>query len=319
MIRNDLATALKSGKPVLISPSAAAAFLKNAEVALSNPSIAYALTSKEQYEPKHKAKARRGVPRADDDEDEMLASLLKQPQRPYITSDNVGIIPVHGVIGKGCSFMEKALGCADVDEISKQLDEWEDDPFVREIFFDFNSGGGTTTGLEELAKKIREYPKFTTAYSEEDCGSAAYWLASQCKRVLGTPSSSWGAVGIYVVIEDESEKYAKEGKTVIIIRNGEYKGMGVDGTSLTEKQMEWMQYEVDELRRRFVRDVRSVRVFVQDADLQGQSFYGDIAAQKGIITGVVWSKKEALDSIKTLNNTVAAQLMKSPTFLPPVG
>lgn len=316
MIRNDLSNALKSGKPVLISPTAAASFLKNAELAMSNPSIAYAVAHKEKFNPK---KARRGVqtPRADDDFDEMLEGLIKPPSPAYVTPEGIGVIPICGVIGKRLSWMEKSLGCADLDDIVSKLNEWRDDPFVQEIFLDINSGGGTTTGLEETAKVIREYPKFTTAFSEEDCGSAAYWLASQCKRVLATPSSSWGAVGIYVVIEDESQKYAKEGKTVIVIRNGDYKGMGIEGTSLSEKQMDWMQYEVDELRRRFVRDVKSVRMFVSDEDLQGQSFYGDIAAQKGIVTGVVWSREEALDSIKALRQTVTSALAKA--VVSPIG
>lgn len=317
MIRNDLSTALKTGKPVLISPQAAAAFIRSTEAAMNNPSIAYAFASKEKFEPK---KARRGVltPRADDIED-MLGGMVNAPKQPYITDDGIGVIPVYGVIGKNLSWMEKAIGSCDLDDIVAKLDEWREDPFVQEVFFDFNSGGGTTTGLEETAKVIREYPKFTTAYSEEDCGSAAYWLASQCKRVLGTPSSSWGSVGIYVVIEDESEKYAKDGKTVIVIRNGDYKGMGVDGTSPTEKQLDWMQYEVDELRRRFVRDIKSVRMFVQDTDLQGQSFYGDIAAQKGMITGVVWNKKEAIDSIKKLRQSVTTQLAVAPLMPSPIG
>lgn len=317
MIRNDLSTALKTGKPVLISPQAAAAFIRSTEAAMNNPSIAYAVASKDKFEPK---KARRGVlTHRADEYDEMLEGMIKSPAAPYITGDGIGVIPVHGVIGKNLSWMEKAIGSCDLDDIVSKLNEWREDQFVQEVLFDFNSGGGTTTGLEETAKVIREYPKFTTAYSEEDCGSAAYWLASQCKRVLGTPSSSWGSVGIYVVVEDESAKYAEDGKSVIVIRNGDYKGMGVEGTSPTGKQLDWLQYEVDELRRRFVRDVKSVRMFVQDADLQGQSFYGDIAAQKGITTGVVWSKKEAFDSIKKLRQSVATSMVIAPTNIPPVG
>ena len=202
------------------------------------------------------------------------------------------------------------------------LENWKDDPYVQEIFFDINSGGGTTTGLEELAKVIREYPKMTVAFADEDCGSAAFWIASQCKRVLATPSSSWGAVGVYIVVEDESAKFAEEGKVVNIIRRGDYKGMGVEGTTLSEKQADWMQYEVDELARRFIRDVKSVRLFVQDVDLQGQSFYGDIAATKGFVTGVVQSRTEAIDSIKAMRQTamsIVAAGVQPTTFPQQIG
>lgn len=326
MIRDDLHYALKGGKPLAIDPQRVVSFLKKADTAVSNPSIAYALANTERNaDPKHKQRlGKRGVlkKKADFDEDEdLMSQMLASPEYAYVTPDGIGIIPMKGVIGKGLTYIEKCLGCCDIDDITATLDAWREDPFVQEILFDINSGGGSTTGLEELAKVIREYPKMTVGYADEDCGSAAYWLASQCKRLVGTPSSSWGSVGIYVVVEDESVKYAEEGKTVIVIRNGDYKGMGVEGTSLSEKQADWLQYEVDELKRRFVRDARTVRVFLQDEDLQGQSFYGDIAATKGFITGTVQNFKEVVDSIKAMRQTalsiVAAGVQ--PTQYPAIG
>ena len=299
MIRSDLTYALSAGKPLLIDPLKARAFLDSAHAILNNPDLAYLLSqfvSGDKYE--NKPKGRRPH-RADfgDFEGPSAEHGVAKDCTPYIR-DATGIVPVRGVIGKGLSPLEAMLGCADVDVITKALQEWEKNDSVYEVVFHVDSGGGSTTGLEELAKKIRTYPKPTIAFTDSDCGSAAYWIASQCKRFVCTPSSSIGACGVYITMTDESEKYAKEGKKVEVIKSGEHKAAGVEGTSLSDTQREGLQGEVDELHRRFIRDVRSVRSYANPMDLQGQSFYGDIAAQRGLATGVMDSFEDLLKDIK---------------------
>ena len=285
---------------MLIDPLKARAFLANANAVLSNPELALLL---------QRAAAQKAInastPRADADDNETApgqtmagAESMAKDCTPYV-QDGIGIIPVRGVIGKGLSYLESMLGCADIEVISKQLDTWEEREDIFEILFDIDSGGGSTTGLEELAKKIRNYPKVTIGYSEGDCGSAAYWIGSQCKRFVTTPSASVGACGVYITLTDESQKWAKEGKSQVVIKSGRFKAAGVEGTKLTDEQYEDLQREVDELHSRFIRDVRSVRQFAEIEDLQGQSFYGDFAAARGLATGVVDSLADLIEDIKS--------------------
>jgi ClpP class serine protease len=301
MIRSDLTYALSAGKPLLIDPLKARAFLASAHAILNNPDLAYLLSqyvSGDKYENKPKGRRNQRADFGDfEGPDAARDSGVALSCTPYVR-DCTGIIPVRGVIGKCLSPLEAMLGCADVDVITKALQDWEKNDNVYEVVFHMDSGGGSTTGLEELAKKIRNYPKPTISFTDSDCGSAAYWIASQCKRFVVTPSSSIGACGVYITMTDESEKYAKEGKRVEVIKSGEHKAAGVEGTSLSETQREGLQGEVDELHRRFVRDVRSVRTYANPMDLQGQSFYGDVAANRGLATGVMDSFEDLLKDIK---------------------
>lgn len=302
MIRNDLCYAMTAGKPLLIDPLKVKSFLANANLILSNPDLAYMLSQYATPE-KYESKARDvSKPRADFDEPENEPSADKSASvakdcSPYIT-DGIGVIPVYGVIGKGLTTLEKMLGCADVEVISRTLNDWEDRDDIYEVLFDIDSGGGSTTGLEELAKKIRNYKKPTIAFTESDCGSAAYWIGSQCKRFYATPSSSVGACGVYITLTDSAEKFTKAGEKVVVIKSGRYKAAGVEGTTLSEEQQANLQEEVDELHRRFIRDVTAVRTFAQLDDLQGQSFYGDISAQRGLTTGVIDSMDDLIKEIK---------------------
>jgi protease-4 len=306
MIRNDLCYAISAGRPMLIDPLKAKAFVDNANLLLNNPEIAYYLSAwTDKYESKAtkpRKRPRAGNPWVEEDETETNAgmdvdSFFSSFKNPEI-KDGVGCIPVEGVIGKGLTKIERMLGCADLKEIACTMDCWEKMDNVKEVVFKFDSGGGSTSGLEEMAKKIRNYPKTTIAYCEGDCGSAAFWLASQCTRFYVTSSSSIGACGIYLTLKNHEKKHQKEGIEIDIIKSGEYKAAGVENTGLSELQRQRLQDEVDELHRRFIRDVRSVRVFASEDDLQGQSFYGDEAVRKGLATNLVDGWKEVEESIK---------------------
>ena len=308
---------MAAGRPLLIDPLKVQTFLKNANTILSNPELAYLLSgaNKDNYKNKNlsgMAKRVLGVPRAEEDDLELEASMggLTVASTPYI-KDGTGIIPVKGVIGKCLSQLEKMLGCADIETISETLDSWKDNDTVYEVVFRVDSGGGSTTGLEELAKKIRNYSKPTIGFTDSDCGSAAFWIASQCKRFVCTPSASIGACGVYITMNDDRKKFEKDGREVIVIKSGKYKAAGVEGTSLTPDQINSLQDEVDELHRRFIRDVQAVRVFASQEDLQGQSFYGDQAASRGLATGVIDNFEELLKEIKETRRTAHTTTLTS--------
>jgi ClpP class serine protease len=99
-------------------------------------------------------------------------------------------------------------------------------------------------------------------------------------------------------MNDDFKKFEKEGRVVKVIKSGKYKAAGVEGTSLSKEQEEELQGEVDELHRRFIRDVTSVRSMAFLDDLQGQSFYGDDAANRGLTTGVIDCLDDLIDEMK---------------------
>jgi ClpP class serine protease len=313
---------LQSIRPKAIDPLRVQAFLFNAHQIMERPDLAHLLSkyADANREVKKAMKAftnsKVAIYNADDDEDEdedespMKGRSFKPTSIPYVV-DGIGCIPIDGVIGKGLSPLEQMLGCVDIDRVRQVLDAWKDRADVMEILFKFDTGGGTTTGLQELAKQIRTYPKPTIAYTETNCGSAGYWLASQCTRFVCTPSSELGAVGIYLTICDESAKYEEDGKTVLVIKSGEYKGAGIAGTSLSDNQKANLQEECVELHRRFIADVKAVRIYADEADLQGQTFYGDIAVRKGLATANVDSFKELIEQIKAFRNQMSRTLIPS--------
>jgi signal peptide peptidase SppA len=226
---------------------------------------------------------------------DMLAQLFGVAPKPYVV-DGIGIIPVVGVIGKGLSPLEKMMGAVDINDLSDQVDAMAADPAVEKIAFQVSSPGGTVTGVEELANKIRNLGKPTMAYTDSEMASAAYWISSASDKVTASPSSSVGSVGVYMAIPDYSEAAKMAGIKMVVIKSGKFKGAGIEGTSLDEGQMSNLQDGVDTIHAEFKEAVNMKRKMVKAEAMEGQTFSGKQAAAQGLVTGLADSFNDALRS-----------------------
>jgi len=226
---------------------------------------------------------------------DMLAQLFGVAPKPYVV-DGIGIIPVVGVIGKGLSPLEKMMGAVDVNEVSEALDAFAASPDVEKVALQISSPGGTVTGVEELANKVRTFGKPTLAYTDSEMASAAYWIGSAADRVVASPSSTVGSIGVYMAIPDYSEAAKMAGIKMVVIKSGKFKGAGIEGTSLDEGQMSNLQEGVDTIHAEFKEAVNMKRKMVKAEAMEGQVFSGKQAAAQGLVTGLADSFNDALRS-----------------------
>ena len=225
---------------------------------------------------------------------DMLAQLFGEVPKAYIAEDGTGVIPIAGVIGKGLSPIEKMTGAVDVNAIADAIDEFSANPQVTRIAFQVSSPGGTVTGVEELANKVRNISKPTMAYTDSEMASAAYWIASAADKVVASPSSTVGSIGVYMTIADMTEMAKAQGIKMVVIKSGKFKGAGIPGTSLSEEQVANLQQGVDEIHADFKAAVLQTRKLVKAEDMEGQVFSGKQAAQRNLITGLADSFSEAV-------------------------
>jgi signal peptide peptidase SppA len=226
---------------------------------------------------------------------DMLAQLFGVAPKPYV-QNGVGIIPVVGVIGKGLSPLEKMMGAADVNDLSEAVDAFAANPEVEKVAFQISSPGGTVTGVEELANKIRGLGKPTLAYTDSEMASAAYWIGSAADRVVSSPSATVGSVGVYIAIPDYSAAAEMAGIKMVVLKSGKFKGAGIEGTSLNADQIENLQASVDTIHGEFKDAVLMKRKMVKAEAMEGQTFSGKQAAAQGLVTGLADSFSEALRS-----------------------
>ena len=225
---------------------------------------------------------------------DMLAQLFGEVPKAYIAEDGTDVIPIAGVIGKGLSPIEKMTGAVDVNAIADSIDEFSANPQVTRIAFQVSSPGGTVTGVEELANKVRNISKPTMAYTDSEMASAAYWIASAADKVVASPSSTVGSIGVYMTIADMTEMAKAQGIKMVVIKSGKFKGAGIPGTSLSEEQVANLQQGVDEIHADFKASVLQTRKLVKAEDMEGQVFSGKQAAARNLITGLADSFSEAV-------------------------
>jgi signal peptide peptidase SppA len=209
----------------------------------------------------------------------------------------VAIIPVKGVIGKNLSELESLCGSCDISDVEEMLEDCEKDPSIKTIILDIDSPGGTSVGVPELANRIKNCSKEVISFTENECCSAAYWLGSQASSFYATPSSSVGSIGVYIAFPDYSEAYKMEGVKMDVIKAGAYKGAGIPGTSLDDSQREMLQKEVEEIHTDFKEAVKSVRSFVEDSSMEGQTFSGKKGAEAGLVTALINGFDELVQTI----------------------
>jgi ClpP class serine protease len=102
-----------------------------------------------------------------------------------------------------------------------------------------------------------------------------------------SPSSVVGSIGVYIPIYDMKAAYAEEGITVDLIKAGWAKGAGYTGTSMTPEQRKLFQDDVDEMHKWFIMDIKAVRTYADEADMQGQCWSGKKGAEKNLVSGLM--------------------------------
>lgn len=215
-----------------------------------------------------------------------------------VVDDNgIAHIPIAGVIGQKLGAFERGAGAVDVLDIAKDVAYAERSNDVVAVLFDIDSPGGMVSGTPELANKIAAIEKPTYAYSNGQICSAAYWLAASCDEIFATPTADVGSIGVYIPWIDLTAYYDREGISVDLIKSGKFKGMGYPGTSLTDDQRKLLQERVDSIAEMFYGHVLANRYDVEDDSMQGQTFMGEDAANRGLLSLVVQDKDEVLSMI----------------------
>lgn len=210
-------------------------------------------------------------------------------------------IPIMGMISRRVSDIQKSSGVADLADIEDALDEAVTNPDVAGILLDIDSGGGTVTGVPEMANYIRDvtHKKPTAAYTSGDMCSAAYWLGSAADLVMCSQSAHVGSIGVYSAWLDESRAMENAGIRTEIVKCGKFKGMGIKGRTMSDEEKALLQARCDEVYGWFTGFVGSQRPDVWESAMEGQSFFGSEAKENGLVDAVC-SEGEAVANLLEL-------------------
>ncbi|MDD6149354.1 MAG: S49 family peptidase [Bacteroides sp.] len=203
------------------------------------------------------------------------------------------IVPLHGT-------MTKYDTCASygTQTLAEAIEGYADDSSIAGVVLDIDSGGGSGNAVPPLVaaiKKLQAAGKPICVHCDL-CGSAAYWVASQCDAIyMDNKTSEVGSIGAYYLFCDDSAQNPTTGEKWISIYAQESEDKNYAYRQALEGNIKPAQEELAVYVKMFQDDVMAGRP-------------GILKDEKGVLTGKMFITSEAIrlgmaDGSKSLKET----------------
>lgn len=205
-----------------------------------------------------------------------------------LLGDTIMIVPVKGVITLDeCSAGLIASGaCAQASVIKKLLEAADDDPQVKAVVLDINSGGGAIVASRELMRAVAKTEKPVVAWIGESGASGAYYVASAADKIVADRNSITGSIGVIAGFIHYYGLMDKLGINMTVITSGDNKDVGSPYRQMTDEEREDLQELVDTIHADFVADVavnRNLSLIYVTELADGKIYLGSEALELGLI------------------------------------
>ena len=199
----------------------------------------------------------------------------------FTGGESVALIHIDGVIAGTGTVYE---GYITPEYLLDQLDQAIGDPDVMAIVLRIDSPGGTVAASWEIAEAVRRASeqKPIVASIGDVGASGAYMVAAQCDRIVASPGSAVGSIGVIMEVPNIEGLLDKLGVEFTTITTGEFKDSGSPYRSLTETETARYREQMAGAYDLFIADVARGRQMPE-------------ATIRSLATGWVWLGAEAKD------------------------
>lgn len=215
----------------------------------------------------------------------LLSGTLMKGSPVALPAQKVAVITLHGTIGDVSSFL--GSNSIDVDQTIELIRSAADSPVVGAIVLDINSEGGGASATQTIvdAVKYARGKKPVVSYVSDVGASGGYWIAASANKLVVSPLSLTGSIGVISDFVDASGFLAKYGFNFQTIKTGKYKDMGSPSRPLTDEEIKIVQEISNQVYDEFVNGIaetRSMDVTYLKTLAQGQVFLGKQAVKLGL-------------------------------------
>lgn len=207
---------------------------------------------------------------------------------PKLKGGSVAVIRLEGVISAlGTEGGILPTAGVSPERITEQLQQAEEDSRVKAILLRVNSPGGTPAASEEISFEVRRAKKPVVASIADIGASGAYWAVSGSDKIVASPTSFVGSIGVYMEIPDYRELFKKIGVQYVIIKQGKYKALGHPGKKLTEEERIILERQSKIIYEKFIEEVAVGRRNLSEREVRklatGLAFPGTEALKLGLV------------------------------------
>lgn len=230
-------------------------------------------------------------------------------------SDGVGIINIQGSMVTNAPLWATYWGVIGYNVIKDTLTYAAQDPEIKSILLNIDSGGGSASGVDSVAtliSKISEEYKPVTAFTEGSMCSAAYWIGSAADAIYATRLSTVGSVGVIAISMEYTGMMEQDGIKATVFRAGEFKALGSPYEKMDEKAATEIQSKLDVLYTEFTTNIANERglstATAESTWAEGRTFTGFQAVDIGLVDAVV-SFEDLVTSLKAKADQISSGRM----------
>lgn len=205
------------------------------------------------------------------------------------TPENIAVIDLFGTIMRRANLFTQWSGGTSTEIAKKEFSKAIEDQKIQGILLNVDSPGGSVDGVEDLSRFIFDSrgKKPIIAYVDGMMTSAAYWIGSSADRIISSPTSMIGSIGVVLMHYDLSQRDSKNGVARSEIYAGRYKRIASDTRPLSDEGRAYLQDLVDRTFAIFVESVGRNRGMDFDKALEaaGESrvYMASMAMEAGLI------------------------------------
>lgn len=219
-----------------------------------------------------------------------------QPDRNAAQSDTsagrsgIAVIPIYGTLVRRTQGLEAQSGLTSYAGIAMALDTALADPNVAAIVLDIDSPGGESSGVFDLADRIRAATaiKPVWAVANDMAFSAAYALASAASRLIVSRTGGVGSIGVIAMHVDQSVKDQQDGIAYTAVFAGDRKNDLNPHAPISGEAHSFLQGEVNRIYDLFATTVAKHRGMGVNTikSTQAALFFGADAVSSGLADDV---------------------------------
>jgi len=140
----------------------------------------------------------------------------------FTVQNDIAIIPIAGMLVNKVDICAAFFGetVTTYGFIQQAVIKAENDPNIKAILFDVNSGGGVISGCEQTFQSILKAEKPTFSAVQDMAASAAFWLAAGTDEIISVSKTGFmGSIGVMVEIANKDKQDEKAGIKRTVITN----------------------------------------------------------------------------------------------------
>lgn len=219
-----------------------------------------------------------------DDEDDSVREY-----KDYSVINGIAVYKISGPLLTESSFFSRFFGYTSYQDVRNNAIAMANDPDANEVLLFISSPGGSAFGVTDGAEALRKLNAVKPVYtfSNSTMASGAYWLGSQARKVFASPESELGSVGVILTHTSEQKALEDAGIKVTRIRTSDLKAIGSSAFDLTEKEINHLQAQVDQIGDLFKDAVQSARPGIKASAMNGTTYIGAEAVKVGLADAVM--------------------------------